>query len=50
MATTPKETDANPFTTAAKEAAMRRMKQAQLGMKTTLTLAEAAKKGQEEDE
>ena len=49
MATTPKEKDANPFTTAAKGAAMRRMKQAQLGMKTTMTLAEAAAKGKEEE-
>ena len=49
MATTPKETNSNPFTTAAKGAAMRRMKQAQLGMKTTLMLAEAAAKGREEE-
>ena len=49
MATTPKEKDANPFTTAEKGAAMRRMKQAQLGMKTTMTLAEAAAKGREEE-
>ena len=38
-----------PFTTAAKGAAMRQMKQAQLGMKTTMSLAQAAAKGQEDE-
>ncbi len=36
------------FTKANKGAAMRRMKQAQLGMKTTMTLTQAAAKGREE--
>ena len=37
-----------PFTTAAKGAALRRMKQAQLGMRTTMTLTQAAAKIREE--
>ena len=38
------EPESNPFATAAKGAAMRRMKQAQLEMRTTMTLTQAAAK------
>ena len=44
----PKDQVETPFTKADRGAAMRRMKQAQLGMKTTMTLAQAAMKGREE--
>ena len=37
-----------PFTTAAKGAALRRMKQTQLGVRTAMTLTQAAAKGREE--
>jgi len=38
-----------PFSTAAKGAALRRMKQAQQAMKTTMSLAQAAERGREEE-
>ena len=48
--TGPKESEVtSPFTTAAKGAARRRMKQTQLGMRTTMTLTQAAGKGREEE-
>ena len=43
--TGPRDRVETPFTKADRGAAMRRMKQAQLGMKTTMTVAQAAAKG-----